>query len=189
MQARLSSPVSEFALPALAIAVLLATLMVGVGLWHVARSPSRELVATPLPVRMVAAVVAPPAATRPDPQASSEPVALLAANALSLDPPAAAVAKEAAEPPLASSSAPRREARSESRRRSALPAAEPRRVALNARSAEGPLARCEGLTFIAHAVCINNRCAQPSNARHPQCAQVVRQRLVDEARRNPTLVN
>ncbi len=56
-------------------------------------------------------------------------------------------------------------------------------------AAAGPLALCGGLSFIARAVCTNNQCAQGTNALHPQCAQPLRQRRLDEARRNPTLFN
>lgn len=181
-QTRLSALVRELALPALGLTVLLASLLVGAGLWHAKHSPVSEVVATPLPIRMVTPVVAPPPATRPAPQAFSEPVSLLAAGAPKPD------AEEAAQPPT-TSGAHRREARSEPLRRKAVPAAEAPRLASNVRLAEGPLTLCQGLSFIAHAVCMNNRCAEPSSARHPQCTQVVRQRRLDEARRNPTLSN
>ncbi|MBT2301229.1 hypothetical protein J7E70_12235 [Variovorax paradoxus] len=51
--------------------------------------------------------------------------------------------------------------------------------------ARGPLAKCTGLSFIFHAVCTNYACAQPSARRSPQCAEPLRQRRLDEARRNP----
>jgi len=51
-----------------------------------------------------------------------------------------------------------------------------------------PLARCGGMNFFSHAVCMNNTCAQPALRRSPQCVDVVRQRRLDEARRNPTLI-
>jgi hypothetical protein len=51
-----------------------------------------------------------------------------------------------------------------------------------------PTAACEGRMFFLRAICLNQRCAEPENARHPRCVAVVRQRLIDEARRNPTLV-
>lgn len=52
-----------------------------------------------------------------------------------------------------------------------------------------PLAGCRALHFLGRAVCMNNSCAQRGLAHHPQCAQVQRQRRLDEARRNPTLLN
>lgn len=51
-----------------------------------------------------------------------------------------------------------------------------------------PLARCSGRNFFARAVCMNNVCAQRSMSRSPQCAETVRQRRLDEARRNPKLL-
>ena len=57
------------------------------------------------------------------------------------------------------------------------------------RSAQGPLALCDGRNFIAHAVCVNNRCAQPGSAQLSQCKQPLRQRRQDEARRNLFLMN
>lgn len=71
--------------------------------------------------------------------------------------------------------------RSSSARAAALP--------LLARAgARGPLAKCSGLSFIFHAVCTNYACAQPSARRSLQCAEPLRQRRLDEARRNPLLL-
>ena len=53
----------------------------------------------------------------------------------------------------------------------------------------GPLAMCSSLNVFARAICMNNSCAQRATAHHPQCAKVLRQRRLDEARRNPTLFN
>ncbi|MDB5732019.1 MAG: hypothetical protein JWQ03_1914 [Variovorax sp.] len=52
-----------------------------------------------------------------------------------------------------------------------------------------PLASCEGLNFFSKAICMNNRCAQQVAAHRPQCMKVVQQRRLDEARRNPTLLD
>jgi hypothetical protein len=52
----------------------------------------------------------------------------------------------------------------------------------------GPVASCGGLNFFSRAVCVNNVCAQPGMSRSGQCVDAVRQRRLDEARRNPTLM-
>lgn len=54
---------------------------------------------------------------------------------------------------------------------------------------DGPLARCAGLNFFSRAICMNDSCAVRANGRHPQCADVLRQRRIDEARRNPLLAD
>ncbi len=51
-----------------------------------------------------------------------------------------------------------------------------------------PLAACRSQGFFARAICINTRCAEPGASRFGQCRQALRQRKIDEARRNPTLV-
>jgi hypothetical protein len=48
---------------------------------------------------------------------------------------------------------------------------------------------CAGRNVLMHAVCMNNLCASPDQARRPQCAAAVAQRRLDEARRNPVLAN
>ncbi|MDM0105027.1 hypothetical protein QTH97_08790 [Variovorax sp. J22R24] len=50
------------------------------------------------------------------------------------------------------------------------------------------LAACSGRSFLARAVCVNNRCAEPGAARLGQCREALRQRRIDEARRNPMLM-
>ncbi|MDM0059250.1 hypothetical protein [Variovorax fucosicus] len=52
----------------------------------------------------------------------------------------------------------------------------------------GQLASCGSLNFISRAICMNNACAQPALGRSRSCADAVRQRRVDEARRNPMLM-
>ncbi|MEP6721662.1 MAG: hypothetical protein ABJA77_09480 [Variovorax sp.] len=52
----------------------------------------------------------------------------------------------------------------------------------------GQLASCNSLNFISRAICMNNTCAQPALGRSRSCADAVRQRRIDEARRNPMLV-
>ncbi|MEJ7687450.1 MAG: hypothetical protein WKG52_10890 [Variovorax sp.] len=56
-------------------------------------------------------------------------------------------------------------------------------------ASDGPLARCAGLNFFSRAICMNDSCAVRANGRHPQCADVVRQRRIDEARRNPLMAD
>lgn len=51
-----------------------------------------------------------------------------------------------------------------------------------------PLAACRSQGFFARAICINTRCAEPGASRFGQCRQALRQRKIDEARRNPTLM-
>jgi hypothetical protein len=51
-----------------------------------------------------------------------------------------------------------------------------------------PLAACRSQGFFARAICINTRCAEPGASRFGQCRQAIRQRKIDEARRNPTLM-
>ncbi|MEJ8822168.1 hypothetical protein WKW80_08955 [Variovorax humicola] len=50
------------------------------------------------------------------------------------------------------------------------------------------VARCEEMNFLSRAVCMNRECAQPSAVHMSSCAQAIRQRRLDEARRNPTQV-
>lgn len=60
--------------------------------------------------------------------------------------------------------------------------------AASSRQRQDVLAGCSGLSFLARAVCVNNRCAEPKAARVGQCREAVRQRRIDEARRNPILM-
>lgn len=46
---------------------------------------------------------------------------------------------------------------------------------------------CGDLDFLSRAICLNNRCAQGALSHSAQCAPVLRQRRIDEARRNPLL--
>ncbi len=50
------------------------------------------------------------------------------------------------------------------------------------------VASCGTLNFLSRAVCMNNVCAQPGLTNSRSCADAVRQRRIDEARRNPTLM-
>jgi hypothetical protein len=56
------------------------------------------------------------------------------------------------------------------------------------RRSEDPVAGCSGGNFFSRAICVNSRCADPKAARLGACREAVRQRRIDEARRNPTLV-
>lgn len=70
------------------------------------------------------------------------------------------------------------------------PPTRPKKVATQ--SAAGPdrdpLAACSGSNFFARAICINSRCADPKSAHLGQCREAIRQRQIDEARRNPSLM-
>ena len=57
-----------------------------------------------------------------------------------------------------------------------------------ARLEPDPLAACRSRTFLARAVCVNARCAEPRASRFGECREALRQRRIDEARRNPTLL-
>jgi hypothetical protein len=115
----------------------------------------------------------------------ASPLAPTAAVALALapapEPEAPALVREDADAtPTPAPAAPRRSARPPGR------TAAPSNFARA--SAWGPLAQCAGLNFIFRAVCTNNRCAQPTARRSMQCAEPLRQRRLDEARRNPLLL-
>lgn len=111
----------------------------------------------------------------------ASPFGPTAALALAPEPEAPAVAGEDANAtPATRAAPPRRSARPSGR------GAEPSAFARV--GAWGPLAQCAGLNFILRAVCTNNRCAQPSARRSQQCAEPLRQRRIDEARRNPLLL-
>lgn len=51
------------------------------------------------------------------------------------------------------------------------------------------VARCTGLNFLSRAICMNDACARASLNRQPVCADAVRQRRIDDARRNPLMLN
>ena len=67
----------------------------------------------------------------------------------------------------------------------------PRKVAAQSsasRAERNPLAACSGSNFFARAICVNSRCADPRSAHLGQCREAIRQRQIDEARRNPSLM-
>ncbi|MEB0057402.1 hypothetical protein QN413_11350, partial [Variovorax sp. LG9.2] len=51
-------------------------------------------------------------------------------------------------------------------------------------SGRDPTAQCAELNFFSRAICVNNVCADPVFASHPQCQVARLQRQHDEARRN-----
>lgn len=70
------------------------------------------------------------------------------------------------------------------------PAPKARRAAAqaSARQDPDPLAACGNSNFFARAICVNSRCADPKTAHLGQCREAIRQRQIDEARRNPSLM-
>ncbi|MDM0020716.1 hypothetical protein [Variovorax saccharolyticus] len=72
----------------------------------------------------------------------------------------------------------------------APPASKTRKATATAsvRLGRDPLADCNGSNFFARAICINTRCADPKTAQLGQCREAIRQRRIDEARRNPSLM-
>lgn len=61
-------------------------------------------------------------------------------------------------------------------------------VQASVRPERDPLAACSGSNFFSRAICINSVCADPKSAQLGQCRAAVRQRQIDEARRNPDLM-
>ncbi len=176
------------------IAGALIALFGAFGLWYamhasVARPvPAQFAPLAPMPVARAAESV-PPAA---DPALAADVLKAIAPPTQTLvDGPVEApspspIAQPAARAPIEARAA---EPRPEARRRAAVPPVEQRSAPVPRAVAAGPLAMCGELNFFARAICLNNTCAQPASARHPQCVQVLRQRRLDEARRNPTLFN
>jgi hypothetical protein len=178
--------VLTLAISVLGFTAALATMLALLGLWY-----GGGATVEPLPV---STAISPPAVT-PVAAPNVVPVALPAVGsnlqaASSNDGPAGAASVD--ERPAAPAATPpvKREPRAHANaaRRASLQS--PEQLAANyRRSARGPVEMCGGLNFIAHAVCVNNRCAQPANARHAQCQKPLRQRRQDEARRNLFLIN
>jgi hypothetical protein len=136
---------------------------------------------------VAAAVVAPPAAASvPSSEAQavvSAPAALAAqAPVMPSATMSAAAAAEAAAVPMPADPAavaePLKPRPSRSRMASAA-----------ARAGYDPTAACEGESFFFRAICVNRRCAEAQNAHNPRCFDAVRQRRIDEARRNPTMMS
>ncbi|HET7836676.1 MAG TPA: hypothetical protein VFL43_12740 [Variovorax sp.] len=152
-------------------------LFVGFAGWYQSRLPGTS------PQAAVAAAVAAPV----PPRAAHEPSRLAAGDLglsagevaiVSHSRSPAALADEEAEPAqavAAESSAPTRT----------------RKVAVQSaavRAERNPLAACSGSNFFARAICVNSRCADPRSAHLGQCREAIRQRQIDEARRNPSLM-
>jgi len=177
--------VLTLAISVLGFSAALATMLALLGLWY----GGGATVEPPAPTAASAPAVTPVAAP------SVVAVALPAMDssfhaAASNESPAAAVFVDERPAAPAASAAPKREPRAHvqaTRKTSAPPPAA--HAASFRRSAQGPLASCDGRNFIAHAVCVNNRCAQPGNAQLSQCKKPLHQRRQDEARRNLFLIN
>ncbi|MDR6534797.1 hypothetical protein [Variovorax soli] len=143
--------------------------------------PSRPLehAALPASIERSVARVDPPAAAETA-RAAQQSLWPVAADV------SAAPAPAAAEPiPVNPASEPAR-TNSRAARASSPPATKPGSVRTAA--AASPAARCGGMNFFAHAVCMNNQCARPEMRRSPQCAETLRQQKLGEARRNPKLL-
>jgi hypothetical protein len=151
--------------PSVWVAMLLVLLFAAFWLWYVGRAAETRWVAVQAPVSRSAAH-------------ATYAVDTFATSALTTTP-------------LHAVRAPLQETRADlPRGRAPLPLTRPRAAApAIAPAAIGPLALCRSLNFFANAVCMNNRCAQRAVARHPQCADALRQRRLDEARRNPMMIN
>jgi hypothetical protein len=65
--------------------------------------------------------------------------------------------------------------------------ARPPTYAVAPRAGLDPAGACEKEVFLLRAVCMNRVCAEVRNARHPSCFEAVRQRRIDEERRDPLL--
>lgn len=152
------------------------------GIWYAAHSASKRAA----PQRQVAlkAAPAPAAAVAPDPARTIDALNTTLHETAPEGPAVTPVRSAAIAPRTALHPA----TRPEPIERWAPASSEARPQAIRVRAGD-PLAACRGLNLFARAVCMNNRCAQPGSAGHPQCVQVVQQRRTDEARRNPTMIN
>jgi hypothetical protein len=152
-------------------------LFVGFAGWYQSRAPG------PAPQSAVASAVAAPA----HPHAAAKP-ARLAAGDLGLSEGEVAIVSRSGPPPAAAHE------EAEPARAAAAGASTPtrtRKVATQsaaARVERNPLAACSGSNFFARAICVNSRCADPRSAHLDQCREAIRQRQIDEARRNPSLM-
>ena len=72
---------------------------------------------------------------------------------------------------------------------SPVPANTRRSTAFKSSGGEDELLFCAARNVLMRAVCMNNICASPYQARRPQCAAAVVQRHLDEERRNPVMAN
>jgi hypothetical protein len=172
-------------------AVVLVGFYVAFGLWYAFYSASTRMPSQPL----AASVSAPKAVVHaPISAQTPEPNAVRAADALNVTlqsaPAANHVPPEAAPAVPQMVVAPVRVARADLPRAAPSASSPPRPTpASYARGGSDPLAMCRGRDPFTRAICMNNSCAQRASASHPGCADVLRQRRLDEARRNPTLLN
>ena len=185
----LPTPRARAVFPALAqwstvvwVAAALLVLYAAFGLWYTAYSASVRRPPGPAQLSLQAAAPA------PDPAPAS--ARTIDALNITLQPEAASDLRVGvpAPAPQPAVRAPVQQARADLPRKALSASTEPLAPASRLRSWD-PLAACRGLNLFARAICMNNSCAQRASAGHPQCVQVLRQRRLDEARRNPTLVN
>lgn len=154
--------------------------------WHASRAApapqpgaaATRLYAQPKAVQAAPRVAAARTRTTPvEPGLSLGPNEVLLSSARAATPPVAnAFDSAASEPLLAPADVP---PASRSRKATATASARPGR---------DPLADCNASNFFARAICINTRCAEPKTAQLGQCREAIRQRRIDEARRNPSLM-
>ncbi len=164
------TPAFVVARPLRAVA-LLATWAVAIPVIVVAAFGPREAAFSPAGEKVVThAVPAVPAAPA---------VTLAQAPQASPEPPVVAAQQSRAAPPGKTT---RSSASSSRGRVTASP------LQARAGAARSPVAKCTPLSYVIRAVCMNYACAQPSVRRSLQCVEPLRQRRIDEARRNPLLL-
>ena len=174
-------------------AVVLVGFYVVFGLWYAFYSATTRV--PPPSQHLAASVAAPkPVALAPISTQTPEPNPVRTADALNVTlqsaPAANHVPPEAAPAVPHAVAAPVREARASLPRTAPSASNAPRPTpASYSRGGSDPLAMCHGRDPFTRAICMNNSCAQRASASHPGCANVLRQRRLDEARRNPTLLN
>ena len=148
---------------------LLLALVLATGLmWYLGQSAAAQARAGVTPTALPQAL---PAAA-PSQRSERDAAALAAADAamaLMSKPPENSVPDK----PLVSSTPPDR-----------TTAVRPPRSSAGRITVGDPTLHCTELNFFARAICINNVCADPAVAGHPQCKSARLQRQRDEARRN-----
>jgi hypothetical protein len=143
---------------------------------------AEQVVLQPLAPVALPEQAAVPLAVQPEPVSTAHAVIETAADT------ALSAAEEEEDEAVGGSPAERRARKAVAVRRQAQsPQPQPQHLAAS-QSASAQLARCDEMNFFARAMCVNRTCAQPGAARASSCAQPIRQRRLDEARRNPTLV-
>lgn len=168
-------------------------------LWHAARTPApRQQPNAPLATLSPSGPAASAARRAAAPPAHLAPAAASMATATAYGAPASAWAEPRTGQSEIALSLPGVPASAGSAEDSApltpaerAPASRARRAAPQAAAAPAgrdPLAACSGSNFFSRAICINTRCADPKLEQTSQCREARRQRQIDEARRNPTLM-